>query len=139
MGDLIIQFAGSPDKHKELVSQINSWKYDIEGKVCKGKISPYIYETRTYIIRCPEEIEGLVLRDLEGHDPSERKDSVFNWKLRFLWKLYKFFLWFTPFHYVKSAEGKPLFFLSPWWYCVHLGKIKRKKVGILDGEEREVL
>jgi hypothetical protein len=139
MGDILIQFTGPPDKHKDLVSQINSWKYEVEGKYTKGKQAPYIYETRTYILRVPEQIEGDVLRDLGLNDLRRLKNQVDTLGMRIIGYLHRFLLKLTPLEYVEPRQGERKYSLPSWFYCVQIGKLKRKPVKVLGGKPREVL
>ena len=141
MGNLYILIEGTPHKHEDFVKEVNAWKYDIEGNVAKGKQSPFISEVRLYDIRLPEQLESKFVRDLGIIDTSHKKvgNTVTSWKLRLGFKIYNFLMKFTPFHQVKPSEGEKQFSLSPWWYALCIGGLKRKKMKVtVNNNHREV-
>lgn len=138
-----IQFAmiAPPDKHKELTSEINNWKYEVQGKYFKGKQSPYISEIKFYDVRIPEQIEKEFVRDLGfiSLDHGGNK-AIKSWKTKLFMKLYKWFLkLLTPYQPLEAAKGERKYNMTGWKYCIPLGKIPRNKMPVETGENREVL
>lgn len=140
-----IHFAvvAAPDKHREIVSKINNWKYDVEGKLFKGKCSPYITEMRMYDVRLPAEIEERFCRDfnlvnIEDYNAGAAQHGA-PWK----WKILKFFFRIaritTPYQKISIANGDHQYTIVPWYYAVCFGKLRRAPVKTELGSEREVM
>jgi hypothetical protein len=130
----------SPDTHKEIVTKINTWKYDLEGKEFKGKKSPYILELRTYEVRLPDELEGKFCRDIGMTDLLDTLGGdTRNWKYKVLNNIAKFLRMFTPYKKIEKAEGSQQFSIQPFHYTLGIGKLKRKKIKNQLGTERVVL
>jgi hypothetical protein len=142
MGNIIVSVLAAPDKHEQILKEVNTWKYEIEGEVAKGKISPVINEVRTYEVRIPDEIEGEFVRDFCMRDHSNMFGTTNSLRTKLLYWLYKFVMRFTPFKKVDfSLVGTtPKYgFPGTWHYAVPIGKLKRKKMEVKFGEDREVL
>lgn len=140
MGNIQFFYMASPDKHEELVREINSWEYEIEGKLAKGKVSPYISEIKFYDVRIPEELEKEFVRDLGMQDMKSAGGTAKGLKLTIFKHLVKLIYLFTPYRPVPNpAEGKAKYPSFGWHYAFGVGKIKRKKVKVKGGKYREVL
>lgn len=131
---------GPPDKHKDIVREINKWQYDIEGSKFKGKQAPAIHEIRFYEVRLPEELEEKFSRDMALNNIY---DFNFGTAKSFKTKVFRFlakvFLKFTPYSPIKKAPGKQQYAIQAWHYALAFGKIKRNKINTKGGKEREVL
>lgn len=136
-----IQFimVGPPDKHKDFINEINKWKYEMEGNRFKGQQSPVVSEVKMYDVRVPDEIAAQFARDL-GLRTNLNSGAVTSKKVRFFNKLFNFIRKrFSPYDEIEVAEGPKKYSLPSWYYCFTLGKIKRNKMKVEIGEDREVL
>lgn len=139
MGNIHFMVMGPPDKHRDIVRDINKWKYEIEGKHFKGKQAPAIAEMRFYEVRLPEELEDKFCRDFSmNHISDFSYGSAKSFKTKVFNAIIRFMLIFTPYRKTKRAEGRQQFSLPAWYYAVSLGKMKRNKVST-NGNDREVL
>jgi len=141
MGNIIFGMLATPNTHKKFIKDINSFKYDIEGEKFKGTQAPFVSELKFYDIRIPEEIEHEVIRDLRlfgniyGH-------TCDNWKYKITMWLYKTIIrLFTPFKPIKPVSGEPKFQFDKycWKYILPVGILKRKKMKVQIGKDREIL
>ncbi|MFW6225855.1 MAG: hypothetical protein ACOC1K_05375 [Nanoarchaeota archaeon] len=112
---------GTPEQHKRIVKDINSWKYKIEGKTFSGEMSPFISEIKLYDIRVPEQIAGQVLRDLNVTD--FRLPTNLNWKSKLFRLLIRFCLKVLGNKNIEKPKDK-MYGLDGWFYCFSLGNYK---------------
>lgn len=131
----------SPHKHEELITEVNGWKYPVEGRIFKGEQSPFISELRYYDIRIPDAIEEDVLRDLRINSIDKIAGVSKSWRFRLLSWLQRTVLFFTPFKPMPKYELKPPKYKPQggWHYAMGIGKIKRKPVAVKTGGRRGVL
>jgi hypothetical protein len=140
MPNIHFSIMSPPDKHKEIVAKINTWKYDIEGKYFTGKVSPYIAQFETYEVRVPEEIKGEFIRDANCYWQFSKFGTGRNWKMRLFYSLYRAILWFTPYRATLPAKGEAKYnFGLSWAYVLPIGELRRKKVPVRNSKPREVL
>jgi len=141
MSNIHFAVLAPPDKHEDIIKNINKWKYDIEGKVAKGKQAPFIAEIRFYEVRIPDEIKGEFIRDTGLANWGANSFGVSNsWRTKLFWYIYKFMLKFTPYKPLKAASGEKKYSHGMGWaYFFPVGEIKRKPVKVKGGKAREVL
>ena len=133
----------APDKHEQIIKDINKWKYDIEGEVAKGKQSPVIHELKFYEVRVPPELEADFVRDMGLKMTLGTLGTArHSWAMRLLYGLYRAVLFFSPYKPVdesKITEPKKYSFTGTWHYPIPLGKLRRAPVKVKCGKDREVL
>ncbi len=141
MGNLLIAFAGPPDKHREFQAKINKWLYDTKGRLgTTGKQAPYICEWRVYDVRMPEEHESQFVTDLGLTDGfSVVGNTIRNWRMHALHALFSFVRLFTPLSPLPKPAKERKYTLAGWHYCFAFGKLRRQKMKTSVGTEREVL
>ena len=142
MPNIIFSVLASPDKHAQIVKEINGWKYEIEGEQFKGEQAPAIHEFKMYEVRVPEEIEAHFVRDFNLHMGYEHIGVARSPLMRLAYGLWKAFLFFTPFKKLDSGQFKKKHqygFPGTWHYAFPLGKLKRKPMKVKFGKDREVL
>lgn len=142
MPNLIFSVLASPEKHKQIVKEINAWKYKVEGEKFVGEQSPAIHEFKMYEVRVPEQIEAEFVRDFGLYTHYGHIGTVQSPAMRFLymlWRVVRFFSPFKPLDESKKDEEHKYGFPGTWHYAHPIGKLKRKKMKVKCGEDREVL
>lgn len=128
---------GSHEQHKKLVTEINNWKYKVEGDEFMGEMSPFISEIKFYDIRIPEQIAGQVLRDLNVTD--FRMPINLNWKSKLIRKLISFCLKCLGNKEINVPKDK-MYGLDGWFYSFSLGNYKDNQViEQFTGKKKEIL
>ena len=145
MAHLILGMYAPPDVHEDFVTKVNNWRYEVEGKHRKGKMTPYISELKMYDVRIPESMIERFLRDmrvsslesLQRHIATTQKGKG---KLIGL-----FFRFFMKFNFLKQIPVPPKserkYSLGKIWCNSYLvGKIDDDLCkNVFTKEEREVL
>jgi hypothetical protein len=142
MPNIIFSVLASPDKHKQIVKDINSWKYDIEGEQFKGKQAPAIHEFKMYEVRVPPEIEADFVRDFNLHLGYGQVGVAKSLPMRILYGCFEILRFFSPFKALdtsKKGEEHKYSFAGTWHYAFPLGKLKRKPMKVKFGKDRDVL
>lgn len=143
MSNIHVIINAPPDKHRDIVAKINTWKYPISGKHFRGRQSPYISEIKSYEIRIPDEIEAEFVRDFDIVNPEDfmagQAGHAAPIRFKILQWLFKQMRKLTPYKPVVAAKGEKKYKMVPWYYAVAIGKLKRQPVKTEVGTEREVL
>ena len=142
MPNLHFAVLAAPDKHEQIMKDINSWKYEIEGEVAKGEVAPVIHELKFYEVRCPPEMEADFVRDMNLQSTFNKFGVARNLPMRILFWLYNLALFFSPYKKMdesKKSEPKKYTFQGTWHYAVPIGKLTRRKMKVRFGKDRDVL
>ena len=142
MPNIIFSVLASPEKHKQIVKEVNAWKYKVEGEKFVGEQAPAIHEFKMYEVRVPEQIEAEFVRDFGlythyGHIGTAQSPLM---RLFYgIWSLIRFVSPFKKLDTSKMYEEHKYGFPGTWHYAFALGKFKRKKMKVKFGKDREVL
>lgn len=142
MGNLHFAVLATPDKHEDIKREINNWKYQVEGEVAKGEMAPAIAELKLYEVRIPDKIEAEFVRDMRLVQNHRRFGTTNSPLMTFVYMIFRFVMMFTPYRKMDESkmQEKPKYsFAGTWHYAFPIGKLKRKKMKVKFGKDREVL
>ena len=140
MGDLHFSIVSSPGTHRDIIREVNSWEYRVQGKLFKGSKRPVLNEHKHYVARLHPDIKNQFIRDMNvSQGIQESKDRTGN-KLWFISRIFNLFARIAGFTPIKRDLSLPQKYgIKTWKYNVTFGYIARKPVKVATGGYREVL
>lgn len=150
MAHSIIAFHGTPEEHERFIHQVSHWKYEAEGDVCKGFVSPYVSELRVYDVRLPKAYTARFLRDVNALTFTKRKNLTSRkggWRSRFseqgldpVYWLVQLVRKCTSFRSVFDPDAPKTFHEKIEGYPMYIGtNTDQKQRRGIKGEESELL
>lgn len=140
-----IQFLtlASPQTHKDIQKEINTWMYEIEGQYFKGKKAPFLSEIKCYDVRIREEHIAQFLADFELETFEDNVKITGDAATQGLGAVKRIFKWFrrlSPYKPLGKRSDKKMYKMKSWHYSYALGKLNDPvQTSSVTGDEREVL
>jgi len=143
MAHLIIGLYAPPDIHEKFMSDVNNWRYEVEGRFRAGRVAPFVSELKMYDIRLPEDIIPPFLRDMKSSTPEGLFEHIAAFQsgkgkvLKFLFNMFKKY---NPLKPAEKADGPSQHNLGSWSNAYVIGKVDDDGTkSMFDGKMREVL
>lgn len=143
MAHLHLILYAPPNVHKDFMTKVNQWRYEVEGKHRKGMMAPFVSEVKFYDVRLPEDMIGRFARDLHISNVPDLLHNIsrLHGKKKWMFKLASWIFnkinFYNP---VTMAKGEREHNLGSHNNFFCLGNLTDDiNSNIVTGERREVL